>query len=95
MGTSADSVAKLLYIGTMAVSSGLLAVLAWAIGRDRNLRDEDARPDGLSAAATTVGFLLALVISLAFPAASYWPLLVLLLADPVVDRIRRRTPVKT
>lgn len=95
VGTSADSVAKLLYIGTMAVSSGLLAVLAWAIGRDRNLRDEDARPDGLSAAATTVGFLLALVISLAFPAASYWPLLVLLLADPVVDRIRRRTPVKT
>jgi uncharacterized membrane protein len=95
VGTSDDSVAKLIYIGTMAISSGLLAVLAWVIGHDRTLRDDDARPDGLSAAATTVAFLLALVISVAFPAASYWPLLVLVLADPVVDRIRRRTPVAT
>jgi hypothetical protein len=71
----------------------LLAVLAWVIGHDRTLRDDEARPDSLSAAATTVAFLLALVISVAFPAASYWPLLVLVLADPVVDRIRRRTRV--
>jgi uncharacterized membrane protein len=95
VGTSDDSVAKLLYIGTMAVSSGLLAVLAWVIGRDRNLRDGDARPDGLSAAAITVGFVLALVISVAFPATSYWPLLILVLTDPVVDRIRRHTRVGT
>ena len=35
--------AKLLYIGTMAVSSALLAFLALAIGRHRDLRDTDAR----------------------------------------------------
>lgn len=95
VGTSDDNVAKLLYIGTMAVSSTLLAVLAWAIGRDRSIRDDDARPDSLSAAATAVAFVLALVISVAFPATSYWPLLLLVLADPVVDRIRRRTRVRT
>ena len=94
VGTSDDSVAKLLYIGTMALSSGLLAVLGWAIGRDRTLRDDDARPDSLSAAATTVAFLLALVISVAFPVLGYWPLLLLVLAEPIVDRIRRRTRVE-
>jgi uncharacterized membrane protein len=82
VGTSDDSVAKLLYIGTMALSSGLLAVLGWAIGRDRSLRDDDARPDSLSAAATTVAFLLALVISVAFPVLGYWPLLLLVLGRP-------------
>ena len=61
---------------------------------DRTLRDDDARPDSLSAAATTVAFLLALVISVAFPVLSYWPLLLLVLADPIVDRLRRRTRVE-
>jgi uncharacterized membrane protein len=93
VGTSGDSVAKLLYIGTMAVSSSLLAVLAWAIGRDRTLRDDEARPDSLSAAATAVAFLLALVLSVVFPVLGYWPLLLLLLTDPIVDRLRRRTRV--
>ena len=41
-----------------------------------------------------MGFLLALVISVAFPILGYWPLLLLLLADPVVDRLRR-TRVRT
>ncbi len=63
-------------------SSGLLAVLGWAIGRDRTLRDDDARPDSLSAAAATVAFLLALVISVAFPVLGYWPLLLLRAGRP-------------
>ena len=54
--TSNDSLARLLYLGTMTVSSVLLA----------------------------------LVISLAFPASSYWPLLLLLLTDPIVNRLWRR-----
>jgi hypothetical protein len=42
------------------------------------------------AAGTTAAFLLALVISVVFPATSYWPLLLLVLVDPVVHRVRER-----
>jgi uncharacterized membrane protein len=89
VGTANDNLAKLLYIGTMAVSSALLALLARTIARDRSLRDTDATPDALPAAGTAVTFLLALVISVAIPAAGYWPLLLLLLTDPVLNRLRR------
>ena len=89
MGTANDGLAKLLYLGTMALSSTLLALIAVAIGRDRNLRDTDAAPDALIAAGTAVTFLLALGISVAIPATSYWPLLLLLLTEPVLDRARR------
>ncbi len=87
--SSNDGLAKILYIGTMAVSSLLLAVIAWTIRRNRGLRDTDDAPDAVQAAATTVTFLLALALSLAFPVLSYWPLLLLVLTDPVVGRIRR------
>jgi uncharacterized membrane protein len=85
--TTNDGLAKLLYIGTMTISSALLAVIAWLIGRDRSLRDSDERPDPLPATATAATFAIALVISVVFPAANYWPLLLLLLTDPVVDRL--------
>ena len=87
--TSNDGLAKLLYIGTMAVSSALLALLARVISRDRTLRDTDAGPDTVITTAVTVTFLLALVISITIPATNYWPLLLLLLTDPVVRRLRR------
>jgi uncharacterized membrane protein len=87
--TSNDGLAKLLYIGTMAVSSALLALLARVISRDRTLRDTDAGPDTVVTTAVTVTFLLALVMSITIPATSYWPLLLLLLTDPVVRRLRR------
>jgi len=89
VGTANDGLAKLLYIGTMAVSSALLALVARAIGRNRDLRDTDARPDALVAAGTAVTFLLVLVISVAVPATGYWPLLLLLLTEPLVARLRR------
>jgi uncharacterized membrane protein len=87
--TSNDGAAKLLYIGTMAVSSALLALLARVISRDRTLRDTEDGPDTAIASAVTVTFLLALVIGVVFPATSYWPLLLLVLTDPVVHRLRR------
>lgn len=89
-GPADDALTKLLYIGTMTVSSALLALLAWVIARDRALRDTDAGPDAVHAAASTGTFVLALVISLTLPATSYLPLLLLLVTDPVVDRLRRR-----
>ena len=88
--TSDDGVAKLLYIGTMAVSSALLALIARTIGRDRTLRDTDLAPDAAQATGTTIAFLLALAISVTFPAIGYWPLLLLFLVDPVVKRLQSR-----
>ena len=81
---SDDPATKVLYIGTMALSSAMLALLASAIGRDRSLRDTDVRPDQAPATGAVVGFLLALAITLTFPATGYYPLLLLLLADPAV-----------
>lgn len=88
--TSDNALAKALYIGTMALSSAVLALIARAIGRDRRLRDTEAGPEAVHAAATAVTFLLALFISVVFPAAGYWSLLLLVLVDPVVGRLRRR-----
>jgi uncharacterized membrane protein len=88
--TSQDGVAKVLYLGTMAASSALLALIAWVIGRDRSLRDRDEKPGTLHATARTVAFLVALAVSTAFPVTSYWPLLLLAVTDPVADGLRRR-----
>ena len=93
--TANDGSAKLLYIGTMAVSSGLLALLGRVINRDRTLRDRDEGPDTTITIAVTATFVLALVISLVFPATSYWPLLLLVLTDPVVSRLQRRGGSRT
>jgi len=75
---------KIFYIGTMAMSSALLAALAWAGGRNRSIRDTDQRPDPLPALASVVGFAIALAITLAVPSTSYWPLLGMVLCDPFV-----------
>jgi uncharacterized membrane protein len=88
--TSQDTLARVLYIGTMTVSSAMLALIARVIGRDRHLRDTDAAPDHVHATTTTAVFLLALAISVVFPATSYWPLLLLVLVDPVVGRVQAR-----
>ncbi|HEY0815368.1 MAG TPA: TMEM175 family protein [Pseudonocardia sp.] len=88
-GTAHDSLATLLYLGTMALSSLLLALMAYVIGRDRGLRDSEDKPDPRQATGTAIGFLLALVVSVAIPAAGYWPLLLLLLVDPIVRRLPR------
>jgi uncharacterized membrane protein len=89
-GTSQDGLAKVLYLGTMAASSALLALMALVIRRDRSLRDTDDGPDAVHAAGTTATFLIALAVSTAFPAAGYWPLLLLIAIDPVVDLLRSR-----
>ena len=93
--TANDGSAKVLYIGTMAVSSGLLALLGRVINRDPTLRDRDEGPDTTITIAVTATFVLALVISLVFPATSYWPPLLLVLTDPVVSRLQRRAGSRT
>jgi len=88
--TDHDPVAKTFYIGTMAISSLLLAVIAWVIRRDRSLRDTDEAPDVWQTAGITVAFVVALAISLAIPDTGYWPLLILFAVDPVLRLLRRR-----
>jgi uncharacterized membrane protein len=90
--TTNDGLAKLLYIGTMTISSALLALLAWSIRRDRSLRDSDEHPDAFHATVTAATFAVVLVISVVFPATNYWPLLLLLFVDTLADRLfSRRT----
>jgi uncharacterized membrane protein len=84
-----EPLTKILYIGTMALSSGCLALIAHRVGSRRSLRDTDERPDPAPAWATTLGFLVALALSLAVPSLSYLPLLLLLLTDPAVRAARR------
>ena len=87
--TDHDPLAKILYVGTMAVSSAVLALVAWVIRSDRSLRDTDEAPHVMTSASVTVAFVLALAIMLVFPDLSYWPLLLLVLIGPVERLIRR------
>jgi uncharacterized membrane protein len=87
--TDHDPLAKILYVGTMAVSSAVLALVAWVIRRDRRLRDSDGAPDVVTSASVTGAFLLALAIMLLFPDLGYWPLLLLTVVGPVERLIRR------
>ena len=87
--TEHDPVAKTLYIGTMAVSSAILGIVAYVIARDRELRDTDEAPDLVQSVGTTAAFLAALAVTLVFPDTSYWPLLLLGLVDPVARWCRR------
>jgi uncharacterized membrane protein len=87
-GTSDDTVAKALYLGTMAVSSIFLTCIAYEIGRHRDLRDTEHKPDLRTSIGTTLAFVMALVISMVFPTTSFWPLLLLGLVDPVVRLLR-------
>jgi TMEM175 potassium channel family protein len=87
--TDHDPLAKILYVGTMAVSSAVLALVAWVIRRDRRLRDTDEAPDVVTSASVTGAFLLALAIMLLFPDLGYWPLLLLAVVGPVEGLIRR------
>lgn len=70
---------RALYIGTMTVSAAALALLALvtadAVPADR----KSERPDLAVAVFTAVYMLAALVISVAIPATSYYPLLLLVL----------------
>jgi uncharacterized membrane protein len=91
--TDHDPAAKILYIGTMAVSSAILALVAWTIARHRDLRDTDEAPDLAQSIGTTAAFLIALAVTLVFPDTSYWPLLVLGLVDPLTRLVRRRDRV--
>jgi uncharacterized membrane protein len=83
-----SAVTKLLYIGTMVVSTALMSVVQAFLARHRELVDGEVGPSATAGIATTAMLLLALALTLLVPATSYYPLL-LLLADPLAYRWRR------
>ena len=80
---------KVLYIGTMTISSLLLGLMSRRIRSNRSIRDSDDAPDPVVAWVTAGLFALALAITLIAPVTSYYPLLLLLLTDVLVSRSRR------
>jgi uncharacterized membrane protein len=88
--TGHEPVTKTLYVGTMAVSALVLALLCLVIGRHPELRDSAETPDHVLAFATFAAFVVALVMMLVLPGVSYWPLLVLLVPDRLVRLWRGR-----
>ena len=70
-------VVKVLYIATIAVSMGIIALVVAAIRRRPELADGDGLPQVAPSATSAVLLVAALVISLVIPATSYYPLLLL------------------
>ena len=90
-GAGGQAVTQLLYVGTMTLSSFLLGLVCLVLARHPELRESQESPDALHAFATATAFGVALAVMLLVPSVSYWPLLLLLASDRVVDLVRRRT----
>jgi uncharacterized membrane protein len=84
-----QAITKILYMGTLALASTLLTLLAVAIGRSSAIRETDQGPAVAPAAVIAVLFAVALAISLAVPESGYYPLAVLFFSDVLVVAIRR------
>lgn len=80
-GAGDEPLTKALYVGTMAISALLLSLMAVVIARHPELRDTDEAPDPVHAFGTFAAFVVALLVMLALPATSYWPLLLLAVSD--------------
>lgn len=86
---SDDPTTKLLYIGTMVLSTAFLTLVEAVLARRPELTDGRDDADPVNGAANVVMLLLALGITLLVPATSYVPLLLLLAAGPAARAWRR------
>jgi uncharacterized membrane protein len=88
-----QAVVKVLYVGTMAISILVIALLRSEVRRRPELTDGTPY-DGPLGGVTTAGLLVvALVVMLVVPATSYFPILVLVVEGPllrVLERLRNR-----
>lgn len=87
--TPDDSTTKLLYIGSMVLSTAILTLVEARLARHPGLTDGDDDADPVNGAANVAMLSAALVITLVVPATSYAPLLLLLAADPAARAWRR------
>jgi uncharacterized membrane protein len=84
-----DPLTKVLYFGSITLAGGCVALVEMSMRRHPELSDA-AQPPAVAGAWVNVGLLvLAAALSLAVPALSYYPLL-LLLADDLVLGVGRR-----
>jgi uncharacterized membrane protein len=93
-GAGDQATTKLLYVGTMTLSSLVLGLVSLEVARHGDLRDSDETTDPVMAFATVLAFVVALALMLLVPALSYWPLLLLVLPGRLV-RIWRRPSTRT
>ena len=87
-------ITKTLYVGTMALSLVLVGLLRVEITRHPELTDAPQRRGAVGAFASAGLLVVALVVMLAFPGSSYYPILLLLLEGPVLrlaQRVRNRS----
>ena len=84
-----QAVTKVLYIGTMTVSSVLMGLMSRRIRAAEAIRDSDDVSDPMVSWVTSLLFVVALAVSLLVPATGYYPLLLLLLTDGLVRGSRR------
>jgi uncharacterized membrane protein len=85
---------KALYVGTMAVSLLVVAAISREVRAHPELTDGTASTRAGGALVSAGLLVVALVVMLAFPGASYFPILVLLADGPtlrLVGRLRNRT----
>ena len=82
-------VTKIVYIGTILLSTLLLGALTWVVIANPQIADGLGVPSLRPVATTSALLLLALVVSLAFPATGYYPLLLLFL-EPQIHRLLDR-----
>jgi uncharacterized membrane protein len=83
-----------LYIGAMTLSSASLTAMSVLVHRSAALEADDyplSRQAVFGSAATTLAFVVALLVGVLVPAVGYFSLLILLLADPVGVVVERRT----
>lgn len=88
--TGEQPATKILYVGTMAVSAVLLALVCVVIRRSPDIRDSPELPDQSHAFVVVAAFVGALVVMLVLPGLGYWPLLLLALPDRLLRAWRTR-----
>ena len=94
-GAGDSDLTKLLYIGSIVISAAMLALVEAFLVRHPELTDGSDDSDPVDGVVNVVLLLAALCISVAVPATSYFPLLLLTVAAPVADgwrRLRGRGP---
>ncbi len=87
-----QAITKVLYIGTLALSSMCLAFLALVIKRNPSLHEPGEPPSPAAGVINALLFLVALGLSLAWPVLSYYPLLLLIGADWLTALWKRMRP---
>lgn len=88
-GADDSDLTKLLYIGSIVVSAAMLALVEAFLVRHPELTDGHDDSDPVDGVVNVALLLVALVLSVVLPRASYFPLLLLMVAGPVADGWRR------